>query len=141
MENDKKLPSPNGEGGLVLKSMIDIVEKPKKVEWPILIATLLFSVGMPWGHVSGYVACFFGLIVFFTIPGHFEYNASVKRLLLFFMAFFIWGAVESFVIASQPAHSIKTVFSFISHWLFPFLLGFILPKRWRITFEIGRAHV
>jgi len=114
--------------------MIDIVKKPKKVEWPILIATFLFSVGIPWGHVSGYAACFLGLIVFFTSLGRFEYDASVKRLFLFFIAFFIWGVIESFVIASQPAHSIKTVFSFASHWLFPFLLGFILPKRWRIKF-------
>jgi O-antigen ligase len=103
--------------------------KPGLGEKIIIIGSIVFAIGIPWGHIYGYIGAaiiFFGA---FLSRKYFHFDKNQKVLIVLFIIFFAWGLILSFTVALRPYNGFQTVFAYFSHWLAPFAIGVLLPAR------------
>ena len=93
---------------------------------------LLFAVGVPWGHVAGYIGSLLGVIAIPLPGGKLEKSRQSRFLTRALLLFFFWGIVLSVTISRRPYSALETVFTYFAHWMLPFLLGYGLSPKLRI---------
>lgn len=101
-------------------------------EYVIILGSVIFAAGIPWGHVFGYVGAAIVLLGALITPRSFRFGGDPRMLLISFAVFLIWGLILSLTVATEPSAGFQTVFAYFTHWMLPFAVGFWLPSRFRI---------
>jgi hypothetical protein len=94
------------------------------------VANNIFAWGMPFSHVWGYLG---GGLAIVAVCAQWKNAGVVKRepLLYWMGAFLLFLAVRN-VLSPLPSRGYGIVFGFFAHWMWPFILGFILADAARV---------
>lgn len=98
----------------------------------IVFGNYFFAILVPFRHVLGYVGNSIALLGI-ILPGEKKpFSKKAKTLIALIIILSIWGWVLSLSIATRLDNSLLTIFTYIAHWLLPFLMGYFLPSEHKI---------
>jgi O-antigen ligase len=88
------------------------------------IANYLFALAVPVTHIGGYITAGIG----FLCIGFFWKRFRDEKLLIWLPLFLAYGLLRN-AFAGDPAVGNGTMFGYMAHWLWPFVLGYGLCDR------------
>jgi O-antigen ligase len=99
----------------------------------IIAGNAIFALGNPWSHIAGYIGCGVGFVGYiYLLIRHKQWKLFRIFSLVLFL-FFLWGIIASFISAEHLTQSFEALFRHFAHWVFPFLLGYFLINKLRLT--------
>src|SRR3989339_1863779 len=87
------------------------------------VANLLLGVSIHFTHITGYVLG--GIAV--LLSWFYFRKLKEEKFLIYLGVFIIYGLIRA-VFSTEPAIAYNTVFAYFSHWVIPFILGYIVSS-------------
>ncbi|OGS24161.1 MAG: hypothetical protein A2314_03710 [Elusimicrobia bacterium RIFOXYB2_FULL_50_12] len=87
------------------------------------VANLLLGVSIHFTHIAGYVLG--GIAV--LLSWFYFRKLKEEKFLIYLGVFIIYGLIRA-VFSTEPAIAYNTVFAYFSHWVIPFILGYIVSS-------------
>ena len=92
----------------------------------ITVLNYIFSVGIVFSHVIGYIA---SVLAFFFIYKNWN-DIKNNKIIIFISAFMVYGFISA-CFCSYTKDAFEEMFTYLTSWLFPFVLGYFIVDNYK----------